>query len=131
MGALTDTISTLWPSSSDPSRPEIFGPDSAGLDTLYVDAAASAPGLGGISFHQYPECVPPADGCALANTSHACSSYGCRWSVTPQRCLWAGETPAAAASDLEYVLPPDCLAQVPRLAASLAPISHRCGDTAI
>ena len=74
--ALAGRIATLWPAGSQ--QPEVFGPDSAGLDTLYQRAAASAPGLAALTYHQYPECVPPAWGCTLANSTKECTSYGCR-----------------------------------------------------
>jgi hypothetical protein len=128
--ALAEQIAQLWPAEAGSTRPELFGPDCAGLDTLYAQSAAAAKGLSALTYHQYPECVPPAWGCSLANSSHGCTSYGCRWNASSQACRWVGEAAAGngtaeeAEEDLELVLPPDCLAQVPRLARNLVPIAR-------
>ena len=56
-----------------------------------------------------------------------CSSYGCRWRSDSSSntsdsgvCVWVGEAEGSSgAADLEFVMPPDCLAQIPRAAKSL------------
>jgi hypothetical protein len=119
-----------------PLPPHIMGPDAAGLDTNYLRRAVDGPSqLSYLTYHEYPECVPPSWGCALANSSHRCNSFGCRWKNHSgsgsgggggARCVWEGEnnaSAAAAAADIRFVLPPDCLAQLPRLAHSLLPLT--------